>query len=318
MTTLRPIDFKVSDKAAQIWTEDPSDLAFLHAVFTQCSLPYRNQGEAPTYVRDNGNTSLLLTGGYYIDPKTRQAVYAGLPYGSKPRLVLLHACTEAVKRRHPEIPVGDSLTGYLRNDLKANTDGRTLNGYKEQLRRLARASVTFQFEKEGNRTVLQDAKPFSRLELWGEGPDNQAELWPSYVTLGAEFFESLNEHAMPLDQRAVAALQHNARALDLYVWLAHRLHRVRQAKGQFVSWEAMAMQFGGDMKVDNRNQLKSFSRELVRCLSQAMQVYPKARIEKVRGGLRLHNSPTPVRTISATVTKLSGFVSKSEDNGSDR
>jgi len=302
--TLRPIDFKVTDKVAQIWTEDPSDLAFLHAVFTQCSLPYRSQGDSPIYRKTNGTSSLLLQAGYYIDPKTDETVFAGLPYGSKPRLVLLHACTEAVKRRHPEIPVGDSLTGYLRNDLKANTDGRTLKGYKDQLRRLARASVTFQFKKDDQTTVLQDAKPFSRLELWGEGPDNQAELWPSYVTLGDEFFRSLSEHAMPLDQRAVATLQHNARALDLYVWLAHRLHRIRQPKGQFISWEALAMQFGGDFKVETRDQIKDFKKRFIEALTQAMKAYPKAKIEKVRGGLRLHNSPTPVRTISAQVVKL--------------
>ena len=152
--------------------------------------------------------------------------------------------------------------------------------------------------------MLQDAKPFSRLELWGEGPDNQAELWPSYVTLGDEFFRSLSEHAMPLDQRAIAALQHNARALDLYVWLAHRLHRVRQPKGQFISWEALAMQFGGSMKVETKLQLKDFSRELIRSLTQAMKAYPKAKVEKVRGGLKLHNSPTPIRTISAQVVPL--------------
>lgn len=302
--TLRPIDFKVTDKVAQIWTEDPSSLAFLHAVFTQCSLPYRSQGDSPVYLRENGTSSLLLTAGYYIDPQTRKPVFAGLPYGSKPRLVLLHACTEAVKRKHPEIPVGDSLTGYLRNDLKANTDGRTMKGYKDQLRRLARASVTFQFKKDDQTTVLQDAKPFSRLELWGEGPENQAELWPSYVTLGDEFFRSLSEHAMPLDQRAVAALQHNARALDLYVWLAHRLHRVRQPKGQFISWEALAMKFGGSMRVATRSQLKDFSRELWDALMLALQNYPKAKVEKVRGGLKLHNSPTPVRTISAQVVRL--------------
>jgi DNA invertase Pin-like site-specific DNA recombinase len=50
---------------------------------------------------------------------------------------------------------------------------------------------------------------------------------PSTVTLSNEFFESLmGQNALPLDARAIRALQQSAMALDVYTWLAHRLCRI--------------------------------------------------------------------------------------------
>ncbi len=41
------------------------------------------------------------------------------------------------------------------------------------------------------------------------------------LELSREYFETLVEHAVPLDYRALAALGHSALALDVYTWLAH-------------------------------------------------------------------------------------------------
>ena len=299
----RPINFKVGEKAAKIWNEDPTDINFVHSVFTQCSLPYKAIKD-PAYITQNGLASLKVTSGFSMGPEG-SPVAIGVPYGVRPRLVLIHAMTEAVKRQDRNIPISDNFSAYLRNDLGANTDTRTMRSYREQIKRLAQASITIDFtDPQAGRQVIANTTPFSRLELWGHGDANQRELWPSEVTLSHEFFESLCAHAVPLDQRAISNLKHNARALDLYVWLAHRLHRVRQPKGQFISWEALAMQFGGSMKVETKLQLKDFSRELWDALMLALQNYPKAKVEKVRGGLKLYNSPTPIRTISAQVVRL--------------
>jgi hypothetical protein len=37
----------------------------------------------------------------------------------------------------------------------------------------------------------------------------------------------------------IAALSHSALALDIYAWLAQRLHRIPPGKPQRVSWEAL-------------------------------------------------------------------------------
>jgi Plasmid encoded RepA protein len=51
-------------------------------------------------------------------------------------------------------------------------------------------------------------------------------MWPSTIQLSHDYFVSLQEHAVPLNEADLAALAHSAMALDLYAWLAQRLHRV--------------------------------------------------------------------------------------------
>ena len=292
---LRSINQKLAVHAQPIWSEDPDDIAFIHSVFTSCSLPYRDLKDTPAYIKASGRASLTVSSGYVKgDDGEPEAV--GLPYGPKPRLILTHAFTEAVRLRSREIPVGESLTAYLRDDLGARIDTRAMRVFRDQLKRLAHASIGIEWaDPKTGKHVVTNTPPFSKLELWGSGPANQGELWPSSVTLGAEFYESLLSHAVPLDQRAISALQHSARALDIYVWLAHRLHRIKAPT--VLSWHALAIQFGGTAKVETKSQMKSFKDEFMKAMIQAMQVYKGAKVEKVRGGLKLYNSPPPVKTI---------------------
>ncbi len=60
--------------------------------------------------------------------------------------------------------------------------------------------------------------------------------WPGSMTLSPEFFSTLLEHAVPLGDQAVEALQGSAPALDVYAWLAQRLCRVRQPGSVKLSW----------------------------------------------------------------------------------
>lgn len=62
-----------------------------------------------------------------------------------------------------------------------------------------------------NRSFQIDSKIVTAFDLWF--PKNkQRVLW--------------QKHTVPLDERALAGLAHSAMALDIYTWLAQRLHRV--------------------------------------------------------------------------------------------
>jgi hypothetical protein len=50
--------------------------------------------------------------GSVLDPERNEFIEIGLPWGTKPRLVLAHLNAEALKHGSPEIEVGDSLTDY--------------------------------------------------------------------------------------------------------------------------------------------------------------------------------------------------------------
>jgi hypothetical protein len=50
--------------------------------------------------------------------------------------------------------------------------------------------------------------------------------------LSDDYFDSLTRHAVPLNHMAVSALSGSAFALDVYAWLAQRLHRIPPSKPQ--------------------------------------------------------------------------------------
>ncbi len=114
-------------------------------------------------------------------------------------------------------------------------------------------------------------------------------LWPATVRLSEEYFQSLGKHAVPLDHRAVAALSSSSMALDVYAWLAQRLHRIPSGKPQQITWVAMYEQFGQGFA-----RLRDFRRNFLQTLHQVQSAYPQARIEADDVGLILSNSPPPV------------------------
>ena len=295
--TLPHTTTRLIDAAAEIMGEpDTAEMAFLHTVLAQCGLPYRNPNTRD-YMRQNGRATLIVTGGHLLDPDTRQPVLQGIPYGAKPRLLMLHLCTEAVRTRSPVIPIGDSMSAFMRDLGLKVTGGKkgTIGTFKEQLNRLAASRMQMVMDFGDMGATLNPAPLIKQFDVWFPDDPRQRVLWPSEVTLSGDFYDSLISHALPLDTRAIRALQHNARALDIYTWLTHRLPRV---KGKTkVSWAALHAQFGPDVS-DNR----TFRRQFTKAMKQTLAVYPKAKVESVDGGIQLRKSPTPIRRVKGKET----------------
>ncbi len=74
---------------------------------------------------------------------------------------------------------------------------------------------------------------------------------------------------------------------------------VRSAKGDFVSWQALQIQFWPDIK-----DLKNFKRHMITALEQVKMVYSGCNIEFVHGGIKLHQSPPPIRPTTIAVRCL--------------
>jgi hypothetical protein len=103
----------------------------------------------------------------------------------------------------------------------------------------------------------------------------------------------------------------SALALDVYVWLAQRLHRISQGKPQTITWQSLKSQFGPDY-----DRLRKFREKFMPALKTVLTAYPSARIETADAGLVLWNSPPPVLkrqvstprltplTIDATATEI--------------
>ena len=151
---------------------------------------------------------------------------------------------------------------------------------------------------EEGRAVQVNSQIVSAFDLWFPKQPDQRVLWPSTVRLSEEYFQSLGKHAVPLDHRAVAALSSSSMALDAYVWLAQRLHRVPPGKPQFMGWAAHDEQFGQGFA-----RVRDFRRQFLQTLAHVKSAYPSARISTDEAGLTLEHSPPPVPP------RYTGFVS---------
>ncbi len=79
-------------------------------------------------------------------------------------------------------------------------------------------------------------------------------------------------------------------ALDVYAWLAQRLHRVDPAKPVLVPWPALQAQFGW-----HYDKLIHFRPVFRKALGMVVSQYRGARVELDRRGLMLSHSTTPVK-----------------------
>lgn len=286
--TLTRSQRRLLDASTAIRSDSPDRIDFLHTVQCQCGIPYRNPGDdVREWDRKQGNASLRIEAGSAIDPRTGNFRKLGLPYGEKPRLVLIHLATEAVRTGSPVVNVEESMTSFARS-LGLETNGQQLRALKEQLARLAAATLRMGVVEAG-RAVQVNTQFVSAFDLWFPKQADQRVLWPSTVRLSEEYFQSLGRHAVPLDHRAVAALASSAMALDMYVWLAQRLHRVPPSKPQFVAWTTLHEQFGQGFA-----RVRDFRRRFLHALPPVVSAYPAARVAADAKGLTLTHSAPPV------------------------
>lgn len=203
---------------------------------------------------------------------------------------MVHLSSEAVRTGNRIVDVGDSMRQFL-GMLGILSNGGTRGGYaalKKQIEALAACRLTIGMQRD-DRIATVDMKPIKRFDAWLHGEETQRTFWPGFLEFSEEFFDSLTDHAVPLDHRALAALKHSALALDIYTWLAHRLCRISKPHGVQLSWANLREQFGQEY-VDRRN----FKRKFKHALSQVKVVYPDARLSPNIGGMMLFPSPAPL------------------------
>jgi hypothetical protein len=88
--------------------------------------------------------------------------------------------------------------------LKLAAHGRNMRTIKDQLARLSASSVRLGMIREGQ-AITVNSQIVTAFDLWFPKDDRQRVLWPSTVRLSLDYFESLKAHAVPLDERALAA-----------------------------------------------------------------------------------------------------------------
>ncbi len=129
--------------------------------------------------------------------------------------------------------------------------GREIRAFKNQLSRLSVVVVRLA-TTHGNRPFQTNGLIVEDFELWPELDKRQRVLWPRTIQLSLRYFESLQQHAVPLIEADLGALAHTAMGLDIYAWLAQRLHCIDPRNPAFIAWANLKEQFGPDYKRMNK------------------------------------------------------------------
>jgi hypothetical protein len=268
------------EAAGIVLAEEVSRLGITHAGFAMTSLPHKRI-EDPLWRRQGHRTTLLVESG-----RTGKGSWIGVPYGSVARLILLYLQTEAIRTGNPEVELGRSMHAWL-SRMGISGGGKNYKLVGEQARRISACRLTFLTEIPGaelrqNGAFVQDA-----ITLTAAADERQRALWQDRVRLDEGFWRSLREHPVPVREESVRAIGARSLALDVYIWLAYRLHALTRATP--VTWTALHGQFGAGFKAVR--QLKPTFRDALRL---ALAVYPEAKVDLEATGVVLHPSAPAV------------------------
>jgi len=276
---------KLLEAASDIYGTPPTgtDMAFTHAVFCQVGLP-RSKVDGREFMRRSGAAWVNVQAGYLDEGNG--PVQQLVPYGALPRLALAHVSTHAVRYKTREVPIGESAAQFL--DLMGmEHDGRRYTSLRKQMHALAACRLQIGYK---GRTF--NGQAVEQFDAWLTNKDTgRKALWPGLMVLSEHFYTALMDGAVPLDNRALHALKGSALALDVYAWLAHRLHRI-EGRGVTLYWKSLREQFA--QEYEGKDPDKNFKKDFLPALHKVQAVYPQAKVKQITGGLLLIGSPPPI------------------------
>jgi len=279
------VDRAVVEAAAGYLSSDDSDIGYLFSGWAQAALPHRRLADDAAWQVTTDRVTLIVQPGLRPAPGGTP-VSVGVPYGSRARLILLYLQTEAIRTNCREVELGRSLHAWLRR-LEIPIGGKQMASVRDQAERISRCRLSFQI-KQGNRTGLVNQHILD-TSMFMEDEQAQGSLFVEKASLSQSFFEELKKHPVPVEEAAVRQIANNSLALDVYCWLAYRLHSL--AGPITVSWKALHGQFGQSVA-----RLDHFKEHFRSVLELATSVYPEANVDETEngGGLLLRPSKPPV------------------------
>lgn len=279
--------------AAEVWADENPAIGYLTSLLTQTNLPYKDPGDVAAWSRQNGAVHLLVEPGKRLGADgTYRPIY---PYGILPRLLLIWMSSQAVKTRSPTLVLGSSLTNFMRDLGLRPTGGKngSITRLRDQMERLLKARLSVEVKDGLNRDRAVQISVALRWDLfWGQNDDDaQDPLLLSTIQLSKDFFDSIVDHPVPLNMRALAALRGSPMRLDIYAWLTWRLSYL--SRPTVIPWDALMLQFGSNLAATKQGR-QQFRRDFASHLREVLLVYREARAEPTATGLALRPSRTHV------------------------
>lgn len=270
----------LADIASAVMADESGRMGFTYSGFCLTALPHRNPG-SETWRRDGHRITLLIESG-----KNRQGEALGIPYGSTARMILLYLQTRALQTNSRFVEIGRSMNTWL-DRMGLSIGGNTYRQVKEQGRRISGCHLTFFHDRQGGGEIRHNGSFIENALQFSQAAPSQGQLWQDTVELNDKFFRALKEHPVPVLEAAIRQISGKSVALDIYIWLAYRLHRLDGPTS--ISWPALYGQFGAGFKA-----LKHFKPEFSKSLKLALAAYPEARVNLREEGIVLLQSHAPV------------------------
>jgi Plasmid encoded RepA protein len=294
-------DRRVVDVAANFMADEESGTAFLFSGWAQAALPHKRlPDDAPWQLRTE-RVTLLVEPGRRTMP-SGPPISVGVPYGSRARLIMLYLQSEALKTNNRSVELGKSLRDWL-GKMGIPPGGKSIQSIREQAERITRCRISFHLHAAGKEGLIQ--QHIVDTAMFGETPTYQGEDFGGNesedsggttrggsgfletVRLSETFFEQLKRHPVPVDDAAIRAINRHSMALDIYCWLAYRLHVL--SGDREITWKALHAQFGGGV-----SRIDHFRPVFIEHLNLALAVYPDAKVEIGGRGLTLQPSRPPI------------------------
>ena len=265
----------VVEAAYQVLSDDAERMGFTYSGFALTSLPHKPP-ETTTWRREGHNLTLVLQAGVDRNEKS-----LGLPYGSYARFILLFLQSEAIRTRSREIELGRSMKVWL-GSMGLSIGGKTYKQVNEQARRISGCTLTFYADRTGAQIRSRGGFVKSEITMTNVAGDQPA-LWQDRVMLDEDFYRALSEHPVPVSETALRAIGPRSMVIDVYIWLAYRLHALKRDVD--VGWPALYGQFGAGFK-----SIKRFKQHFADCVALAVAAYPEARVSISSRGMVLQPS----------------------------
>ena len=283
------------DIAAEVLADDSQKIGISYTGFCLTSLPHKKLPDDQTWEKKGYRVTLWVEPGR-MKVGGRVSTY-GVPYGARARMILLYLQTQAVRTGSREVELGRSMRDWMER-MGLAIGGETARSLREQAARISACTLKFFWEEGEREGWTRGAIVSSGLRFKIPEPQ-QGSLWEDRVVLDEMFWTALRSHPVPLLEAAIRQLRDRSMSLDIYVWLAWRLHQID--KSTPISWSAIHSQFGAGFKA-----AKHFKPAFTEALAAAVAAYPEARVEVGDPGITLHPSRPPISRMAEGPRTKSG------------
>jgi hypothetical protein len=282
---------RLVDIAAEVLADARGAAGYTYSGFCMTSLPHRSIPDGEKWKRVGERFTLIVEPGTVYNAAGAERTI-GVPFGPKARLLLLYLQSEAILSGSQTIDMGASMHVWL-NRMGLTRGGKTYKMLREQAARLSACRLVF-VKGDGitdgkQRSINLHTRFVDGSILLGDPADPcQGTLWADTVRITDAFYKELKKEPVLVHDGAVRALAEKSHALDVYCWLAYRLHSLERPTP--VTWESLYDQFGATYK-----HIRQFKPRFIDSLKEALAAYEQAKVETDGNGrgLILHPSHPP-------------------------